>query len=171
MSQQPQFDDSALNALKGMTAEVDAANPDPAQQAEQQAQEEAAQTEENEARDWGLLMYTVGGFAIMIAPELKPVYSEENCMAWGRSANAVSKKYGFSASRFGPEMALIGSTVGFALPTFFAVRARILEARKPGAQGWLAKAGLWWRSRKARKSMAAQAQQEQAAGQGDGGQQ
>lgn len=168
-TEETKFDDQSLEALKGMAAEVDAANPDPAQQAAQEEQAKAAQAEEGEARDWGLLMYSVGGFACMIAPDLKPLYSEERCMEWGRCANVVSKKYGFSAARFGPELALFGSTVSFAVPTFFAVRAKIAEARKPGAQGWMAKVGLWWRSRGARRNMAAQAQEAAAAGQGDGG--
>lgn len=146
-----------LEALGGMADELDAANPDPAQrEAEQQEQAaEAVRVSEAEmaARQWGMLMFTIGGFACMIAPDLKPIYTEDRCLQWGQQANAVGEKYGWNGPSAMPELALIASTAGFAIPTYFAVRASIKAAKDGnGPAGWLAKAGLWWRTRKARKA-------------------
>lgn len=139
-----------LEALAGMAQETDAANPDP--QAAQRAAAEQAQAAQADAaaKQWGMLMYTVGGFAQMIAPELKAVYSEERCFAWGQQANAVAEKYGWNGPSAMPELALLASTAGFAVPTYFIVRERLAQAEKGGPQGWLSRMGLWWRTRKAR---------------------
>ena len=143
--------DQALDALAGMTQQTDAANPSQEQQA-QAAHQQAQQTEADQAaKQWGMLMYTVGGFACMIAPELKPVYSEDRCYQWGQQANSVAEKYGWAGPSAMPELALIASTVGFAVPTYFMVREKIQQAKTgTGPQSWLAKMGLWWRTRKAR---------------------
>lgn len=148
-----------LEALAGMTQATDAENPSMEDQ-QAQAQEQARATEaDTAAKQWGMLMYTVGGFAQMIAPELKQVYSEERCFAWGQQANAVAEKYGWNGPTAMPELALIASTAGFAVPTYFLIRAKVQEAQEgKGPQGWAAKLGLWWRTRKARAGMAAQAQ-------------
>lgn len=140
-----------LEALGGMTAETEAANPGPEAQAA--AAEEHAQATEAEtaARQWGMLMYTVGGFAQMIEPALKQVYTEERCYAWGQQANAVAEKYGWSGPSAMPELALIASTAGFLVPTWFMVKARLKAANEEtGPASWVAKMGLWWRTRKAR---------------------
>ncbi len=175
MSGQQDSPAERLEALGSMVDELDGANPDPAQQqAEQQAQEaEAARVSESElaARQWGMLMFTIGGMACMVAPDLRPVYSEERCFMWGQQANAVAEKYGWNGPSRMPELALLASTAGFAVPTFFAVRAQIDAARDgKGPAGWLAKAGIWWRTRKARKAAATAATMTGEGG-GDGGQQ
>lgn len=153
-----------LEALGGMAEELDAANPSQEQQ-QQQAEEQAQAAEADmAAKQWGMLMFTVGGFACMVAPELKPVYSEERCFNWGQQANAVAEKYGWSGPSAMPELALLASTAGFLVPTFFTIRAKIAEAKDgSGPAGWLAKVGLWWRTRKARKAAM------NPAGVGDGG--
>lgn len=160
-----------LEALGGMTEELDAANPDPAQrqaeEAAQAAEVERATAADLAAKQWGMLMFTIGGFACMVAPDLKPVYSEERCFNWGQQANTVAEKYGWNGPSAMPELALIASTAGFAIPTFFAVRASIAAARDgKGPAGWLARVGLWWRTRKARKAAMGGTE-----GAGDGGQQ
>lgn len=149
--------DKALDALAGMTQQTDAANPSAEAKAEE-AHQQAQQTEKDAAaQEWGMLMYTVGGFACMIAPELKPVYSEDRCFQWGQQANNVAEKYGWAGPRAMPELALIASTVGFAVPTYFMVREKIQQAKTgTGPTGWLAKMGLWWRTRKARAGATAQ---------------
>lgn len=149
--------DAALDALAGMTQQTDAANPSQEEQA-QAAQQQAQQTEADvAAKQWGMLMYTVGGFAQMIAPELKQVYSEERCFQWGQQANSVAEKYGWNGPSAMPELALIASTAGFAVPTYFLIRAKVQEAQKGnGPQSWLAKAGIWWRTRKARAAATGQ---------------
>lgn len=140
-----------LEALGDLTQQVDAENPDPAQrQAEAQQAAEEAQSDVN-AKQWGMLMYTVGGFAQMIAPELKPVYSEERCYQWGQQANAVAEKYGLNGPSVMPEIALIASTAGFAVPTYLLIRAKLETAKEAKEGTLLQKMGLWWRMRKARR--------------------
>lgn len=163
-----------LEALAGMTAAVDGANPSPEQQQDSQREQAAASEAEQGAQQWGMLMFTVGGFAQMLAPELKPVFSEDRCFHWGQQANAVAKKHGWATPDNMPELALLASTIGFAVPTFFLVREKISQAREgQGPASWIAKAGLWWRTRKARKAGAAMAEPQQAAqpGAANGGQQ
>lgn len=169
-------DMSRLEALGHLTAEVDGANPTPEQQAEQAQQAQEVSEAEAAAKSWGMVMFTVGGFATMIAPELKQVYSQERCFEWGMAAHAVAEKHGLKGPGNMPEVTLLASTVTFAVPTFFAVRERLAEAKDgKGPAGWVAKVGLWWRTRKARKQAAAAAKaamvepdQHQPGG-GDGG--
>lgn len=143
---------SRLEALGSMTAEVDAMNPSPEQQAEQQAQAEAVTEAEAAAKSWGMVMFTVGGFATMIAPELRTLYTQERCFEWGMAANAVAEKHGLKGPGNMPEVTLLASTLTFAVPTFFAVREKLAEAKDgKGPASWVAKVGLWWRTRKARK--------------------
>lgn len=151
-------DMSRLEALGNLTAKVDAENPTPEQQAEQEQQAQEITEAEAAAKSWGMVMFTMGGMACMIAPELRPVYSQERCFEWGQNAHAVAEKYGLSGPKNMPEMALLASTVTFALPTFFAVREKLAEARDgKGPANWLTKVGLWWRTRKARKQAQAAA--------------
>lgn len=140
-----------LAALGGMTAATEADNPNP-EDAQQAAAEQAKASEQDAAaKQWGMLMFMIGGFAQMIAPELKTVYSEERCYAWGQQANAVGEKYGWSGPSAMPELALIASTAGFAVPTYFLCKARIKAAQDgTGPATLLSKVGLWWRTRKAR---------------------
>lgn len=139
-----------LEALGSMTQETEAANPDPAAaQAEQAAQARASEAD-MAAKQWGMLMFTVGGFCQMIAPELKQVYSEDRCFAWGQQANAVAEKYGWNGPSAMPELALLASTAGFAVPTFFLMREKIRAAQAGNTPaGLAAKVGMWWRTRKA----------------------
>ncbi len=144
-----------LDALGHMTQATEAENP--SQQEQQQAAHEQARHSEQDAaaRQWGMLMYTIGGFCQMIAPELKTVYSEERCFSWGQQANAVGEKYGWNGPSAMPELALIASTAGFAVPTYFLMRANINKATDGnGPATWVAKVGLWWRTSKARKAAA-----------------
>lgn len=146
------MDADKLNALGSMTQETDAENPNPQQQAEEARQAEAEQASDQAARQWGLLMFTVGGFAQMIAPELKPVYSEERCFQWGQQANAVCEKYGMTAPVALPELALIASTAGFAVPTYLVIRQKLEQAKAAKEGTILEKLAAWWQHRKARKA-------------------
>lgn len=157
--QQTLGDTSRLEALGAMTQEVDADNPTPEAAAEAQAEAVAMKVAESAAKSWGMIMYSVGGFATMIAPELKPIYSDERCFEWGQAAHAVAEKHGMGAPTSMPEITLLVSTLGFAIPTVFAVKEKIKQAKDgTGPQTWMTKLGLWWRTRKARaqaKAMAA----------------
>lgn len=156
-----------LEALGGMTQATDAANPSmEQQQAEAQKATEAADADKS-AAEWGRIMYMVGGFASMIEPELKGLYTEQACFEWGQNAHQVAKKYGWDTPKAVPELALIGSTLGFAVPTFFMIRDRIKAIREGKAPStWLNKVGLWWRTRKVRREV-----ETAAAGGNSGGQQ
>jgi hypothetical protein len=162
-----QTSEDRLAGLGSMTKEVDEANPTAEQQQAAQQQAEAISAAEQGAREWGILMFTVGGFATMIAPELKPIYSQERCLEWGQHAHNVCHKYGWTGPSNMPEVALLASTIGFALPSYMVISAKLrdLKASKDGT--WLEKAAAWWRNRKGRKAAAApQPVQEGAA---DGG--
>lgn len=141
-----------LQALEGMTTETDAANPDAATQQAQAAEQAQASESEMAARAWGMMMFTVGGFAQMLAPELKAVYSEERCYAWGQQANAVAEKYGLNGPTAMPEIALIASTAGFAVPTYLVIRQKIEQARAAKDGTLLEKVGAWWAHRKAQRA-------------------
>lgn len=146
-----------LEQLGPMTQEADAANPSAEQIGQQTAQAEAATLSSAAAQQWGILMFTVGGFACMIAPELKQVYSEDRCLAWGMQANAVAEKYGWNGPSAMPELALIASTAGFMVPTFMVIRQK-LEQAKAAKDGTLTeKIAIWWQDRKARRAAAAAA--------------
>lgn len=139
-----------LEALGHMTQETESANPDPAQQQAEQAEQARVSEADASAKQWGMLMYTIGGFCQMIAPELKTVYSEDRCFAWGQQANAVAEKYGWNGPSSLPELALIASTAGFAVPTYLLMKSRIKQAESTSPASLAAKIGLWWRTRKAK---------------------
>lgn len=144
------MDAQKLEALGRMTTETDAENPDPKEQARQAEQAEQATASDLAAKQWGMLMFTVGGMAQMIAPELRPVYSEERCFAWGQQANAVAEKHGWNGPSAMPEIALIASTAGFLVPTFLVIRQKVEQA-KAAKDGTLAeKLAAWWQHRKAK---------------------
>lgn len=155
---------SRLDALDGMCDELDAANPSPEQQQAETAEQAAASEAEQSAKDWGMTMYALGQTFCMIAPELKPIYSEERCLMFGERMTPVAVKYGWNAPS-GPEFALATCLLGFAVPTFLAVRAR-LDALREGKDptSLLARIGLWWRARRARRAAAAQGQQQEQEG-------
>ncbi len=160
-----------LESLAAMTQEADAANPSAEQQQEAAAEAAAVSESEAAARQWAILMFTIGGFAQMIEPELKQIYSEDRCLAWGVNANAVAEKYGINSPSAMPELALIVSTAGFFVPTVFVVRAKIKEAKDgSGPASWIAKIGLWWRTRRARRAGEVEDQPDQE-GQAHGGKQ
>lgn len=158
-----------LDALAGMTAELEQDNPGPQAQAQAAAEQAQASEAEMAARQWGMLMFTVGGFAQMIAPELKPVYSEQRCFEWGMQANAVAEKYGWNGPGALPELALIASTVGFAVPTYLVVRQKVEMAKTAKDGSLLEKLAAWWQHRKAKRAGAQSGEVVAEAG-GNGGQ-
>lgn len=155
-----------LEALAGMTQEADAANPSAEQQQQAAAQQAQASQADAAAKQWGMLMYTIGGFAQMIAPELKPVYSEERCFSWGQQANAVAEKYGFNGTSAMPELALIASTAGFFVPTWLMIKQRLSQAKAVKDGTLVEKLAAWWQHRKATRAAQQQQQQAQASGEG-----
>lgn len=145
---------SRLAALEGMAQETDAENPSAESQAEAAAKQASISQADAAAKQWGMLMYTIGGFACMIAPELRQVYAEERCFAWGQQANAVAEKYGFNGPSAMPELALIASTAGFFVPTWLIIRQKLSQAKAVKDGSLTEKLAAWWQSRKARKEQA-----------------
>ncbi len=162
MSMEEPNSTNRLEALADMTATVDAENPS-MEARQQEAAEVAAATEsEIAAKQWGMFMFTLGGFAQMLAPELKPVYSEERCFAWGQQANAVAEKYGWNGPSAMPEVALIASTAGFFVPSWLVIKQKLSD-HKEAKEGTLAgKLALWWRHRKAQREAQREAKRAQA---------
>ena len=143
-----------LEALGTMTAEVDAENPTLEQQHAAQAEEKEAVEVDAAAKEWGFIPFTIGGMLAILAPELKAIYTEDACYQWGKAAAAVSKKYGWESPSNMPELALATATLHFAVPSVLIVREKLREMREGKATGMLAKLGVWWRDRKARKAAA-----------------
>ena len=127
------MDEVKFEGLAAIVAEVDAAGPATPEQVEAQA---AADTMDASAREWGTIAYMVGGALAMLAPELRQVYTEDACFAWGQSAATVAQKYGWDGPANVPEIGLAISTVGLAVPSFLAIRLRLaqLSAAKAKAQ-------------------------------------
>lgn len=118
-----------LETLAGVTAEADAlGGPSPKEQ-EQAEAANAAEADENAAREWGVIAYTIGSALGMLAPELRKVYTEDACLLWGRSVVPVASKYGWDGPAGVPELGLLISTAGLAVPTFLIVRQRLAELK------------------------------------------
>ena len=147
-----------LEALQGMTDEVDAMNPSPEAAAAAAAQADAANAQDAGAKAWGGVMFIVGGAVCMLAPELNKVYTEAACLAWGKNAQAVSDKRGWGSPTSNlPEISLLASTLMMLVPTVLVLRAKMQEAEKNDPEGVVAKVQLWWRARRAKKGLASAA--------------
>lgn len=136
------MDASKLEALGDAVAEVD--NDSPAAQAEAQAVVAAVDAAEQQAREWGMIAYTVGGALGMVAPELRQVYSEEACMGWGRAMVPVAEKYGWNGPANVPELGLLIASLGLGVPSFIAIKERMRQlkaAREAAEAAAKAKAG------------------------------
>jgi hypothetical protein len=143
-----------LEALADMVDEVEQSTPSPEARQAQAEQQKDADSAEQGARDWALMMFTLGGMACMIEPELKQVYAEDRCLNWGAHANQVAIKYGWGGPSNMPELALLASTATFFVPTYFLLRAKLAQVREGKATGLMAKVGVWWRARRARREAA-----------------
>lgn len=135
-----------LEALGGMTGEFEKDNPTPEQAQETQAQAAAVSATADGARDWGMMMFAIGGLICMAAPELRPVYSEQRCLTWGEHMQQVADKHGWNSPTNAPEFGLIAASVSFVVPTYLVLQAKIQEARaaKKSVMGGLF---LWWKNR------------------------
>lgn len=134
------MDAAKLESLAGIVSEADALGGPTAEQAEQAAAAEAHDAAEDQAREWGVIAYTIGSALGMLAPELRQVYTESACLTWGRSVVPVAEKYGWNGPANVPEIGLAISTAGLAVPTFLLIRKRLAElrpakARKAGEAG------------------------------------
>jgi hypothetical protein len=121
------MDMNKLDALEGLVNEVDGEGPPTAEQQEQVKKEEDL---EAGARSWAMIAFTIGGGLSLLAPELKPVYSEDACMQWGRSMMPVAQKHGWNSPGALPELGLLVTTVGFAVPSFIVIREKLRQAKE-----------------------------------------
>lgn len=142
------MDMQKMEALGAIVDEADAAGGPTPEQAEQVAAEAVA---DQGAREWGVLAYTIGNALSMFAPELRQVYTEDACLAWGRSVVPVAEKYGWAGTGKVPELGLILSTVGLVAPTVIVIRHRL---KNPEADkgGMLSSLRAWWREKRAKKA-------------------
>jgi len=128
------MDQEQLEGLGGSISELDEQLTP--RTPEEQAAKDKAEAEAdpvNQARAWGALAYSVGGMLSIIAPELKSVYTEDACLAWGTAVVPVAEKYGWSGPSNVPELGLLMATVPLALPSFFIVRQKLRDMRKAKA--------------------------------------
>jgi hypothetical protein len=116
------MDDLKFDALTGLVAETDAAGPPTP---EQQAETTAAAAMDTQAREWGVIAFTIGSALAMLAPELRQVYTEDACYTWGQSAAVVADKYGWNGPGSVPEIGLAIATAGLAIPSYLAIAARL----------------------------------------------
>jgi hypothetical protein len=141
-----------LESLAGLTQQVDAdalGGVPGGQPGAPGAQAAPEAPEDQGAKEWGMLMFTVGGMLQMVAPDLRAVYTEERCFEWGRCADVVAQKHGWNAPTNSPELALLASTISFAVPTVIGVRQRLAQAK--ALEGTLlGRLVGWWRGRKAK---------------------
>lgn len=89
----------------------------------------------------------VGGVLGMALPELRAVYTEDACLAWGGGMAAVSDKYGWdagdTAAKWAPECMLLMTSIPLIVPTVQAIKQRqaaskakaLNEAPKSAARG------------------------------------
>jgi hypothetical protein len=143
------MDAEKMEALDGLVTEVDGESPEA--QAQQQAEVQAQLDADAQARGWGVIMWTVGSALAMVAPELRQVYTDDACLNWGRSVVPVAEKYGWSGPANVPELGLLISTAGLAVPSYLVIKAKLAAMREAREA-----------AERARKAAAAE-------GQGDGG--
>jgi len=130
------MDASKLEALADAVGEADALSPEAQQAAKEEAAAEQQKATEFEVqqRQWGMIAFTVGSALSMIAPELRAVYTEEACMQWGASVVPVAEKYGWSGPGNMPELGLLMTTAGLAVPSFLAIKLRLEQLREARRQ-------------------------------------
>lgn len=124
------MDMDKMNALAGQVGEVDD-ELTPRTPEEQEAEDKAAAQADPayQAKAWGAMAYSVGAMLSIIAPELKSVYTEDACLAWGHSVVPVAEKYGWNGPSSVPELGLLMATVPLALPSFFIIRGKLRELK------------------------------------------
>jgi hypothetical protein len=125
------MDEKKFDALDAGIEKIEATTPE-AMQAQAKADEAQAArgTAADQAKAWAVIPQMLGGFVCMIAPELAACYTEEKCLQWGERMVPVAEKRGWDAGPDSlPEIALIASTLGFAIPTFVCVKRKLAAAK------------------------------------------
>lgn len=120
-----------LDQIAQEGAELDTATG-PAQ-GEQGAPAPTVDAEQEAVAFWAMIPSTIGNVLCIALPELKDTYSKEACLAWGTAANTVAKKRGWDVAN-SPEIALIGASLVFAVPTGVAIAKRVQERKAKAAE-------------------------------------
>jgi len=125
------MDVNKLEGLGSLVDEIDADDPQAKaeEQAKAQAQQQAELDADTKAREWGIVAFTVGRALSMLEPQLLKVYTEDACLDWGRSVVPVAEKYGWDGPGNVPELGLLISTAGLAVPSYLLIRAKLDEIR------------------------------------------
>lgn len=147
----PASNTSKLESLGGMTQDFEKDNPSPEQAQKRQQAEQITVLSDQGAREWGIMLFSIGGMITMIAPELKPVYSEERCFQWGQHMQNVCQKHGWSSPKSSPEFGLLMASVTFLLPTISVLPSKIKEA-KAKQNSMLGRVVMWWHKKRGTKA-------------------
>ena len=82
------------------------------------------------AESWAMVPAMIGSALGMALPELREVYSEQACRAWGAAMVPVADKYGWDADTImGPEVGLLCASLPLAVGTIAAVQKAKAEKR------------------------------------------
>lgn len=132
----------ALDAIKAEAlADAPAAAKPGDPNAQQQPGAQQPLTEEQqfevEARSWAEIPATFGSVVTMGVPELQEVYTDDNCMEWGRAMVPIARRYEWKAGSGMAWLKLIGVTFALVRPTVHAIvkrrRAKAAATANPNA--------------------------------------
>lgn len=150
------MDQQKLEGLGTLVDEVE--GPSPEDQAQAQKDQQQAETLEQGAREWGAIAFMIGGAVGMFVPEVKPIYTEDACLNWGRAMMPVAEKRGWNSPSALPELGLLIATMGMVVPTVMLVRAKVAAIREgkesPEKAGIVGQVVAWWRKRREGKAQA-----------------
>ena len=89
-----------------------------------------AERDRAEAIEWAGYPYLFGSIVGEAMPELKAVYTEAACMAWGEKFLPLARKYGWSAGVVGLWMGAAGATWALLAPTAKVARRYMAQAKQ-----------------------------------------
>lgn len=91
------------------------------------------------AKEWSEIPAGVGAMLAFQFPELREVYTEGACMAWGTAMVPIAARYGWTPGKFFPWFSLIGATASLLVPTMQVIKAHAQkDDPAPGAEKPLA---------------------------------
>lgn len=110
-----------LRALEAMAADGEMPGAEPAPAGPSQGEQ------------WAMIPAMLGSALAMALPDLREVYSQSACLAWGEAMAPVAKKYGWDADALAcPEVGLLCASLPLALGTITAVQRHKAAAAKAG---------------------------------------
>jgi hypothetical protein len=79
---------------------------------------------------WAEIPQMVGSILCLAMPELKDVYNEKACRAWGESMHRLATKRGWSADGLPPEVTVAMTSAMFVIPTGLCIKQRRDQAQR-----------------------------------------